>query len=437
MSRTFARALLLWSTLLLVAELPAGCGNPCDRIAEDRKVFLSRKPQGIGPHLAIVIPHPLFERIVRERLKDAPVVRVSPRSLGPLAQALGAGLVLRATGAHLAGARQGLVGVAIDVDVSVEGDPATALTLSFDAEVRPELDLRAGAIAVVVRADALRDLRPRLSPGAADRLGQQLASRLPPAARMLLPPGESGRVASRVVEELVHSAYPLLRDNVLSRLGDAVRVRVRLHGLPLAALTTRSIAAPRPALVVEATSALPIDHALSSPPLVPSPDELGLSIAGAAVAEVGNFAMAHGSIPARYDEQGNARADGPIEAGLAWTSGPRPFKVIAWRSAGTCVRVRAGATPKLAVVSDVLRLQVTDGTVEEVQGPAWIEAAFPFWSIGAKAIAMTHHVAAGADVEIAGRKLRLALSDARFAGDDLTLRVKLDAPQQPMPRRRP
>lgn len=418
-------SLALLALHLSVAGPLVACGAPCAEIARDRAAFLARPAtHTASPHVQLVIPFAAADHEIARRIGAVPPARVTLPGLNKLGLA-GDRLELRLRSATLAAAPAGKAGVALSFALSDRRE--TWLTFDVDAHVAPRLERGSGVSVVVeVRPQDLRSVRPRLGPGARDRLVQLLRRELPSDVRRVLPASVLVRAAEELASYALDHLFGWVRDNLLDDVGAVTRLAYRLPDLPIATVSARTD--PQKALVVTANLALPVSAGLGRHPI---PTRLGhaveLRVAGAAMAELVNWAMARGEVPARMDAKGRPTADGPYLAGLGWERGERPLKVTLWREDGDCMRVVVGGTPQLSMRGGQLEVRVADGRIESVRGSALTEFGAWIQSLWADAIRVTRRFEFGSVLDIGGTKLGLSARSARLVGDDLLLTLTLSS----------
>jgi hypothetical protein len=316
------------------------------------------------------------------------------------------------------------VGVELTVDLLLGG--RAAATLTVDVEGQPAIELARRRLEFVLRGDDLRAVRPRLGRDAQARLAAFLRATLPPGVRRVLPPKALAEAADLLLATAVDRGWPLLRDEVLVHLGEVARVGVALPELPLAGLRVQSEGDERGgSLQVAVTTTLPVARGLPAGRALPRPrgERMVLRVAGSLAAELGNLAMETGRLPSRFDREGRASADGPFEAALAWEPGRRPLDLRLWQLAEPCLSARLRAAVEVTVADGTARVEVTDGVLSDVRGPALIEVGAWLYAPWAEAITFTAEVAAATRLRVAGTTLDATLERVRVGEDELVVEL--------------
>ena len=421
------RPLRILFVVLSTALVAPACGTTCEQIAGDRARFLHREGGTPQPHLALEIPFAMANRLIAARLERVPATPITLGAGGRFQRYLPS-LTLVPKRLELRPAPPGHLGLHAELELRTSG--GRWLTVDVAGQLRPELRAGTGQLELGIRADDLRSLRPRLNPVAREQVIDFLVGRhLPVPLRLLLRSEAAGALLDQIVADATEKTYAALREHVLARLGEVVRLRIGVPDLPLADLRLHSAGGRSDGrLVVHARTPFPVSEglAVTTPgERPPAPDVMRLRLAGATVAELGNWAIARGELPGRYDRQGRPTPDGDFEAGLAWTDGNRPLKVDLWKTAAPCLQVRLGATPKLAVAGDRLRVSVDDGAIERVKGPALIEFGAAFYRLAADAIRFSHELAGRLRFSLGGQEMVVRVRSARSSAEALVLDLQL------------
>jgi hypothetical protein len=234
------------------------------------------------------------------------------------------------------------------------------------------------------------------------------------------------------VSHLGAQAFRLLRGR-LSKMKEITRLRLRLHGLPVARLGLVSLGGAKDgALRVQVGTSLPVARGLrlSGAP-GPAPGGARAFIAAEAAVELGNWAMAHGHLPNRLSRDLELGKEGELELALRWLPGQRPMKVHVWKSASPCAHARLGASPAISLKEGKLEIGVEDARLEELEGATVVKIKAWYESLWYKTYSFTRSVASRTDVALAGRKLQIAVDRARLDGDTLVLELRLTEASQP------
>jgi hypothetical protein len=404
----------------------AGCAGPCKQIAAERDAFRSAvtTEQSSGPHLRLVVPGQVVEKAWTAALRELPTTRAEIPGLGRVAE-YAPKLDITPRSVRLVADKDDALRIGVDFDVKDGG--RTLFGLQMEGEAPIQLRPEKGELEVVLRADALKKVTPRLGDGASDALTDALWSRIPSLVQRMVPRSQVRRLADEGVKALAERSYDLLRARVLSKLGEVTRFKAKIPDVPISALALEMT--EKRSLVVEARTTL------AAPALggLRERNTPHLSMSLPAVAGLANYAMGKGTIPSRYTREGKADAAGTYEPGLAWQSGQRPLKVNVWNTSGICVGARVGATPQVSLTKNAkgkqtVKLEVSDGTVEDIQGP-------PFFELGAWAVTpwldafeLSQEVATGTELAVSGKGWKVGVESLKLTGDHLEVDLDIGVP---------
>lgn len=423
MRRVSSLPLLCLGLTLSVALLAStGCGPSCRRVAELRRTFRER-PTVDADHGRLLIPLALANDWLGRAASKLPPHPLELPGLDQLTPTLGK-LELRVERAELVPVEKGRLGLALVLALSSKA--GQLLTLRAKTALTPRFDKRPDGgqqLSFGLDAESLRTLRPELAPGAARDLAKRLHPRLPGLLRAVLSVDKLAGLLTHGLAGLVERAYGWLRGPLGRRLGQQ-RVAIALPPLPLANAIPRTVAKPLPQLEIGLRFALPVRTGLpaATSPLELRAQEPQLRLSGSAVAELGNWAMAQGLVPKRYDQKFRPTQRGGVEPILDWIAGDgRPLKVHVFRRVKPCAHVRVGARASADVVGDKLRLRIADRRVEAVDGPPIVKLGLFFDSLWSNNVARTQERAAAISFERGGRRFNLRLSRARLRSDELAL----------------
>lgn len=407
----------------LLLLVPMGCGTPCQQIRDERAGFLARDRGVDDPHLSIALPFALVNRLLAEHLDELPSVPVPSPVGGKLKRYLGQ-IELVPRSLTLQPAPDGVVGLRLTLGVSYRG--ADLVDMTTDLQLRPKLDHKGRRLRLAIRADDLRDLRPRITEDGAERLAQAIRRQVPSAARRLIPAKTFGSAANKILDRAVSQAYAALRDGALRELGRVAEISLALPDVPVADLRISSTGGPKGAMHLGVVTSLPVRQGLRSRAGAPASasDAALLRVSGACMAELANWAIAEGKIPARYDDKGRPDAKGPFEVGLDWRTGPRPLKVQLWNLADPCIQARLGGTPSLRVAGDKLKVAAKDIKLEELRGPALYEFGAFFYALSGPTFDVAEELAKSFRIKVgSGKALTFVLASAGLKRDEVVLGV--------------
>jgi len=410
-----------WAALLASAVLQAACSSMCKEMAADRQAFFARRATSSRPHATIFVPFAVADRLIARRLAALRPVG-SPITLpGRIGRFLGS-VRLAPRRLTLRAAPDDRLGLRLEVAVLAGEVPLVDLSLELD--LRPELDAARGLLSVAVRASDLRQVRPTIPAGAAERLAAVVRSQLPSLARSVVSQEEIAALARTSIDHLAGHLGSLLVDSgLVSSLGELTRFTVEIPIVPIARLSLHSVPQGGGGLLVGIHTRLPAAAGVDTAARADQDAQaVHVRLSADALAELGNLALVSGLVPRRYDEKMRPTKDGDFTPGLRWVAGTRPFKTFAWRLRGPCLRARIGADPSITVAGGLLAVGIEHGEVEAVRGAALVRARVWMKRWGADAIRFTRHTIASARISIAGRRLtgriqRASYRDGEFALD--------------------
>lgn len=410
----------------LLAAALAGCGT-CQQVTAHREAFrseMNQPPADTAPHIRLHIPDAMVSSWARRAVAGLPEVPVSLPGLGDLSRYVDR-LGIDPRSMRVALDRNDAARFDLDLDIKSGGRALFGLQLGAVAPVT--YDPKRGTLQIALRADLFENVTPRLDDGAVDRLSSALLSPVPSLLRSSLRP-TAQRVAREGIDYLVREAYGLLRRQVLTPLGEGARFEFALPDVPLQSLALSSEAGQ---WIVEGR--LPFSGAGLAGKSGKPGDGMRMSISTQALAQLGNWAMSRGEIPARYTREGKATKNGEFEAGFGWQSGERPLKVHMWTAevpqTGICLHARAGADPKIAFKQGKLDVGFDNGTIEEVLGPPLISNALGLMGISTEAFAFTRSIATKTRLEFGDSKVGVEVTGLELSGN--TLQIELSTPGQP------
>lgn len=425
--------LLSLATLLAAPPLLSGCASACKRVAADRQAFLGRAPQTGGAQMMLALPlAPLSQQLSARLAKVKPVQVPLPDlgiggidlPIGSLSARLHSIILLPAAPEHLA----------FRARVMLQSGKQLVTTIDLEAEFRPRLDVASGVVDVSVSPADIARVRPTIPATERKRLGDFLYQKVPSMARRFVDRGMVDGLVGRLADDLLGGSWPLIRDNLLGDVGTLTEFSIDLPELPIAAIGLRSNDND---LLLAITSELPAAglSQLARDPKTPATLPQ-LRISGSAVAELVNWQMAQGTIPARYTREGVATARGDYEAGASWESGERPLKIHVWDSKKDCAYVQFGGTPEVKAGGGQLEVAVDDAAIEETKGSAKVRAALWFRRLGRQTFEVSESTAADLRFDLFGAPMRASASSASLADDTLTLGLTLIEERAPAQRPR-
>jgi len=420
----------VWRTTgLLVALVMAlgtigGCKTTCKRMEKDRKTFFSRPPANEDPHISIVLPFPLADRLVASSIGNIKPIKVKVPSLGTVKSYFG-DMRIAPKRVTLRPAAAGKVGFRLDLDV-LDGKEVV-FSMYLDTDVEPDIDLEARVVELALSPSSLGSIKPKLSKDAKKKLGGRIYKRIPKAARLFIPRKIVNEAAGSVVTMLVKGFYEMSKDTLLKQLGDKAKLSFELPNIPAKEVSIRSISGTPGALELLIVTTLPVDKGIAANVEGEiSPDMVTVRMSTSAVAELTNWAISEDLIPGRVDKNGKPKKDGEYRMGVAWKSGKKPLKVYLWKSDSPCMRVTLGAVPAVSVKDGNVRIEAKKAEIEDVEGAAFTIAAVKFYALWKDTVNVRKKADATMKFEAGGTEVITTMKSAEIADDQLVLNMGLE-----------
>ena len=416
------------AALAVIAALATGgCASRCKEVEASRVAFFARRgAPAPGPHVAVAIPYAVLDAQLAAQLATLPPIPLHVPGLPrlPLPGGLGD---LRLVVRSIALAPAHGPGVAFRLALALEAGDRELVALAATVEAAPRVTHRPHVLALGLAPTSFSGAHLELPPDVRDALARAIDAQLPAAVRALVGPAQREELATALATWLAGETLDHVLDGaVIRRLGELTHLEVELGGaasaLPVAELSAHSTGAPGKGQVeIAVRFALPVGEAIAAPPVAPAPDVARVRISGAAAAELADWAIATGAVPARYDD-GKPAPDGAITPGFSWVRGPRPLQIDVWRRKPPCLHARFGTVPVLGMQPDgKLRIELRDTETEQVVGNPVVRARMWFF-----ALSFDHAVLARTRVTLAGHTLELrtvaASADARGFAFDFAIR---------------
>ena len=411
--------------LCWLALAAGGCGGRCAEIAAQEHALLARAAVAPGPHAQVRIPlaraNELLAALIRERpIRVAvPLPRLGPFSL-PIREltAVTRDVVLRGAPADRA-----RFGIRIELDDGL----LTVTTLALEVEVTPRLVRSADAAELIVGfgPDSVVAVTPELGPDAGQALLDAVRRWLP-AVGDHVPRVVLDRAAAQLASYLTGEAYQVLRTTLLRRLGELTTLRVRLPALPIARTAIRTTAE---AMTIDVTTDLPVRRGLA---MDGAGDEVTVRISASTAAELANWGIAHGHLPARYTRELEPRADGEYRPIFDYVDGDRrPAKLHIFQQRGGCSYFQVGLRFQIAVMGNKLEVTTMDRLVESARASAPLEVGLWLKQLLQGPIDSSYRAAAHTELTIGDRHLVTRVVRAAVVGDDVEVGLQL-APTRPI-----
>lgn len=259
-------------------------------------------------------------------------------------------------------------GVAATVELSLRVGGRGVLAFVAEATLEPRLVDDGGAtwIHLGFGADNITTVRPELPMDAIAAVADFIHSVLPEHIQLTTPRIAVRAAAVAIINRALDDAFGVVRDTLLVRLGELTAFRVRLPAVPIDAVT---LTARDGLLAVELHTTLPVRAGLRDIPVTVAGDRALVRVAGSALAELGNWAMAGELIPARFDAELRPAPDGAYRVALDWSEdATRPLDLHVFRTTGRCSHVLARARPAADLAAAGVDLELRDRVIARVRG---------------------------------------------------------------------
>jgi hypothetical protein len=415
------RRLVVLCWLALAAP---GCGARCAEIAAHEHALLARTGIAPGPHAQVRIPLARANELLAQLIHDQPIrVPVTLPALGPFTLPIHE-LTAVARDVALRPAPPDRVRFAIRVELDDAEQPVT--TLALEVEVTPTLVRTADTAELIAGfgPESVLSVTPELGAEAGQALLDALARWLPGTVRDHLPRLLLDRAAAQLAAYLTGEAYQLLRVTLLRRLGELTKLRVRLPALPIAATAIRTTAE---AMTIDLTTDLPVRHGLAASA---ASDDIAVRISASTAAELANWSIAHGHLPARYTRDLEPRADGDYRPIFDYVAedARRPAKLHIFQERGGCSSFQVGLRFRVQLAGDKLEITTLDRLVESARASAPLELGLWLKQLLQGPIDSSYRAAAHTELTIGDRRLVTRVVRAAVIGDDLELGLALAPP---------
>lgn len=409
----------------LAALALAGCGSVCQR----PPAAMADRKSAQQPHVAVAIPLETANRWIAAKVPSLREVTLPVPQLSALLPQIGK-LSARVRGAELLPSDG--EGALLGMTLEVRHEDVALVEMTARARLLPTV--KGWQVVLALRPADIEAIKPQLAPGARQRIEEALLRRLPEIVRRFVPPGQVAPIADALVSYLGARAYPLIRKALLSRLGDATSLSFDLPRIPLARARVRSLTDPLPHLLIEIQTPLPVRRGLLTY-RVKDPRLVQITLAGSAVAELGNCAMVSGLLPQRYDGKLKPAPRGEHWPRFDWYGGnARPLKIFVTKTSKPCMTMRIGARPRVGVVRGKLVVGVVDGAVEQLQGSALVKLGAWLKDVGERPVAFSKKLVSQLVVRVGAETLAFEVRDAAVTEGMFVFGVRIDAVQTPAKR---
>lgn len=406
--------------VVLAFALHSACGTSCPEIREQRHEFDARTRSTRGPDARLMLPFKLMDRVIAGQLERRPPVPIKLPT-DKIGMPMSLSITLDRVTTHSAAAGQ--LGMTLHLALIDPSSNARVLELEVDTAITPKLGTsaqRMPELALVLRPQDLGAVRPHTTPEGTRTLGRWLRDSLPPFARALATDQVVEALAQESLEFVASDIWPHAKERLLGT-EPLLDTHFALPDLPIRELVLSS---GERALIALMTTDLP-----DAEPIEPTYDRVAermiLRMSGGTAMGLVNRAMDRGEVPARFDEEGKPKADGIWETRVGWRGGSSPLVVHLWRTNGECKNAEVAARLVLALQGDKVRVDVQDGRITSVAGPAFAEAFAWLGGIFSSAMAFTFDTDAFVRFESGDQQIQVRLAKIALGENDLVLDLDL------------
>lgn len=411
----------LAAALLLAAS---SCRTTCEEIKELRGDFLDRVAHPTKqPHIVIALPFKLVNKVLAARVKKLKSGTVKIPLVGAVAPGLDR-MTVRAEEVKVVGVTDGKVVFRIALLFGVGNTELFGAKLDVEAAVK--YDRRRGNLELAFHGESLRAAAPlKITRSVADKVADTVLARLPDIPASVLRGSDLGKIVHRGVNDLLKNLHESLPKSVLGKLESVATIRIAMPVFPVDAVELQATETDAGDLIdIQLFTALPVTDGTWAETSLPRRYPKGrfrVRMSGSAVAELANYGMALGHIPARYSLQGKPDKKGEYTPGFGWSLGKRPLKTTLWKTEEPCKEIRLGGTPSLAVVRRKLVADVTGVKVEEAKGPAGFQAGAWLQSLWTPGLQFSRSAATSIKFDLGGQKMTTRVVDAKVGQNEFIL----------------
>jgi hypothetical protein len=248
-------------------------------------------------------------------------------------------------------------------------------------------------------------------------------------ARLLIPRSAVEGVVATAIKMLEDGFHAKIKDKLLPSLAQLSRFEIALPNVPLAAVSITSTDAEGGRLRLAMTTSLPVRAGIAPPSKATGAqagDQITLRFSGSTAAELVNWAIANALVPARYDDKGKPKKDGPLRPGLDWVSGDeRPMKVHLWDLEKPCMRFTLSAKPKVAIVDEKLEMKGEDPQTDDIEASAFTKVGVWFYMLWKDPMNLNKKHDAKMKMAVAGQQMEITLKKASYQKDEFLFEFQL------------
>ena len=413
---------------IAVSATLAACGAPCQNIISAQRQIHDAKtgvPDG-RPHAQLRLPHNRLNVLLQSAIEaDAIFVEVGLPDGLPLPK-----LLAEAHRIEVRAAEDGTLGFYTEVLLYFGETRLLALSATVDSRTETVFKDGQATLQIGFDGDSLRSVKPVYPTGAVDTVAAVIGPIIKAAGGRDIPGPLLRPIARRVMEFVTNNAFELIRDQLLSRVGEVAAMNIDMGSAPIERIETRTDRSEQPALVVDIFTTMPVHTGLSAQPATGDPiSGTGrLRIAGEAIAELGNWAISEGLAPQAYDSKLRPDPNGAYVPVYAWREGNLPLVVHAYRIEPPCSTIVIGARPEVRVEDGNITVAIVDGNVESVEGSSLVRLGVGLKNLFGGDIEKSETGAASAAFEVGGQRIRAELLEAKLENGELDLTVQLIPP---------
>jgi hypothetical protein len=411
-------------TALVALIALSGCGGSrCKEVQRAREGLVRSGAPNRGADMRLTVPFTRANDVIADLLKQEPMTMpLTPPELGGFE--LPATLTANVRSVVLQAGSADTARFAIVIDINDGETGIVAMTALL--EIAPALVRKpdGAELSIGFGPQNIIEAKPSLAADSKEKLQSTVGRWVPERVKGKIPRVLMDTAARRLASHLTGTAWELMRQTVLKKLGDMTRMRVRLPDVPIAKTALRSTDR---ALIVDITTDLPVRRGLA--PGGDADTEVGLRMSGSTVAELANWAIDKGHAPTSYDRNIKPKTDGEFRPRFDYVSEDRahPFKVYSFQERGGCSYFKVGVQAKVAVDGNNLKGTVSDQQLEKKTANPLVEvlAWTKYFLIGG--LDRSKQVAAHTQLSIGRRTMQTRVTNAAIVDDELRFALALDA----------